>query len=102
MFQLETKNQSLNGVKERRERASLPQPSRSLEEWGSSAIDEGGYPGLTDAGLDPRDEFGGKPKSQHYLEEKRMANSIKRISQIEFHRHSFISVLLARVYGFLY
>ena len=102
MFQLETEYRSLNSVKERRERASLPQTSCSLEEWGSSAIDEGSYPGLTDACLDPGDEFGGKSKSQHYLEEKLMADSVKRISQINFHRHSFIPILLAGVYGFLY
>ena len=106
-FRLKSKQCSAKGinnenVKKGGERAPLPYPLGGFKKIRGPTIDEGGYPGLADAGLDLGDEFGGKTKSQHHLEEEWVAYSIKRIGHIKFHRHSFISVLLARVYGFLY
>ena len=95
-FGLEPNQSSTKGISDQDvnkggERTSLPNPTRGFEEFRGPAIDERGYPGRRDAGLNLIDENRGESKSFHHHENEGMPQSVEGISQVQLDGHPGLS-----------
>ena len=72
-IQSSTQRVSNQDVEKGRERAPLPNPSGSFEEFGGSPIDERGYPRGGDASLNMVNEDSGEAKSLHHHDDEGMS-----------------------------
>ena len=85
--QSSAKGISNQDVEKRGEQTSLPNPTRGFEEFRGSTIDERGYPGRGDAGLNLLNEDRGETKSFQHHDDEGMSQSVKGIGQIQLDGH---------------